>query len=770
MDESIYRFQMPENVPGETLEFSLPIDRKNSPNTTELNANHCPPLWWIVIEGSSSRSYWNTVGRALQNVVAKLPNYVHIGLAVASEHTLSVWNLQSPVPFVRHHHNFKSNQYPEVIFADVRTYQSHLQTALRAMADSVVNTEGNLSILQTVEVLLNQLLREGRAVGLSSSSSGRLYAGSRILMVLNRPPKEFKATMNPVSNGRFGGGGQGGACFEPGSRFVTDNSSGLPSEIPNLTDSDPEMGASDKKIVTPEHNTVGPDDFTSSNLKKKYPKVSKTLLHNIEQLGRSCAGAALGVDILFCTEEPSPMFGIPFLKLLCEKTGAPGPILFDVSKNGVASDLEQEIQARLPTFFGGLLKVRLSPGFKIDTNPVAQNGLSLDIGSFYVDKGIMGSGASTEQEALWQLGVCDAKQSMTLDMEVTNKIQRSMFVDGVGEVALKPCIQASFEYTAVVPRRNEKDEFVTVRRLRICTLHMPMATSVEDLYAAIDLEALSIVLMHKLNISAFSESLSEAQEIGKDWLKDVMVCAYRSANNTHKLDQHRVKDGHSQQMQQDDLFHASSRLLNVSGGELTEDEILLGQGHKNLRHIPRIVWCILNCDALRPSSSQYQPSLDARCASLSQMSTMTPSVFARCIFPRVELWQSGNESNEAIESGLGLSLESLALHVMEQRQIDPQLIIFVDSPHGILVCDSRHLVSSEGDGVEIGDALQNAIRSAIERYRTPPHVTIALDLSSSVDLTDYMIEDSLNEFHQNFSKWKAGVAVAISNDLEESSE
>ena len=139
---------------GQTAEFSMPV---LNTSLYRIPAMNCPPIWWIVVEGSPSRQYWNIVSSALSSVISNLPPYVHIGMLLASSTTLSVWNVTSAVPFVNHFPWKKAR--PDLVLADVGTYQSHLQTALRAMGDSMVLTEGELPLIKTLEIILDQIGR-----------------------------------------------------------------------------------------------------------------------------------------------------------------------------------------------------------------------------------------------------------------------------------------------------------------------------------------------------------------------------------------------------------------------------------------------------------------------------------------------------------------------------------------------------------------------------------------------------------------------------------
>jgi hypothetical protein len=761
---------------GETLEFSIPLSFTDSSHPIyQVPAMNCPPIWWIVIEGSPSRSYWNILASALAAVISELPPYIHIGLLLVSSSNISVWNVTSAIPFIQHYSFPDGIRHRDFILADVGTYQSHIQATMRAMGDSILLTEGNVPIAQTLELILDHIqdggVHPGQILKQNSSNprknqfqnqeNSKSYAGGRVLMILNGPPHEFLSNSVDISTSRkIGLGGQGGACFEHGLRFTTNTTP----DFPESTSDDPEMGLD--LTAKSEQPNCDFDDLRPRNLERLFPKVDHTSMNHLQQLGQSFAEAAFGIDILVLQHDISPNLGLPLLNTMCELTGTPGPIVVDLNQQSADELIQNELWARVPVSFGGLLRIRSSPGFKLDSSPVQGVTKSpLDLAKLQIRNGLMGPAAATGEESLWKMGCCDPHQTVTLDFNVTNKVQRFVYVEGVGDVTLKPCIQACFAYTTVIPEfdGNSTDYFV-VRRLRICSLHLPLANDVESFYVSLDPEALTIVLSHKFTTSVLTEGIIETQRIGRDWLKFILICVYRSAEEALKKEQQNSDHG----LSPEGTFFAADRLLN-SGSSLSRDDILLAQGHATLQVLPLVVWCLLQCDAIRPSSGAFRPTLDVRSAALSQMTCMAPHVLARCLAPRIELWQSGNDIHEPILSKMGLSFMDLEVHVKDHQQADSNLILFFDSPYGILVCDGRHVSPTEiTEPVIIGEALVLSIQQAVDSYRTPPSITWALDVTTSIHhlLVDYLMEDSRTyDEGKNFQAWKQDIAESIFQEL-----
>jgi hypothetical protein len=730
---------------------------------TRLDATKCPPLWWIVIQDSSSRSYWNRIASVLSTVLSNLPPYLHVALLVASSRQTSVWNLTSPIPWVQH---YATGLLPtQVPMADVGTYFSHIQTALRALADQAGVAGQGLPMTQLVSLVLQQVQD---ATTMNDDNDGsddkQCYAGGRLLVLMHSSPEELQPTHDPQPS-LTGKGGIGGACFETTRRWETTISTSDTAEI-NGGNSDIEAGFANynnnnnKSTKSHQKNATHPiDDWNSTG-------ADKTLLKTWSQLGQDLAQAAIGLDILVVTEkEQPPVIGLPLLLPLVLPTGAPGPVIVSTTQ-----ELNDEIWSRRPICMGGLLRLRLSPGFQVDTTPLQHSKKKKQVLAPYYaqEKGLFGPGSYAGPN-LWHLAACDASQSVTVDLAVTNKLQRYVFVEGLGEVALKPCLQVSFAYTTIV-LDNTTSQYQAVRRLRVSTLAMPLASSTESLYASLDTEALAMSLFHKLYLSVLMDGLKVTQEVGQSWLLFLLASVYQSAEAALPLYEARQEQGLTPSEDVDfSMFYPHHRLLDdqeEENGDMQQD-VILAQGHPLLKHVLLLAWCLLQSDGLRPSSDHYRPSWDARCAALWQMSRMTPSHLMRCMAPRVELWTADGECLGRVEE---LSLESIRMQLQQQEPTEPNLVLLVDAPFGILVCNGRQIVYKNGGSTAVvGQVLEQTIQQARESYRTPPPVIYALDPSiPPIELQDYLVQDSImTHSSQTFEQWKKDVAAAVYDELDE---
>lgn len=781
-----------------------------------LPVHTCPPLYWIVVDGTcDSHLYWNTLGTVLAKVTHDMPSHVHVGLLLVSASKVSLWDLRSPVPHVRHI-GFPLPPH----FSLPMTPATHLPAALRALADrsstfcdssdsaAAVGGGGGMPLGATLEAILDTLHSQehthpGNYMTAPSSNTNNgmpTYAGGRVLCLLSKPPVEIAGRAPPrrpvpqwawneppAVTTNHGTGGRGGTCAVEGERWsrydeveedVTYNDNGGDVD-------DPEMGRTTAVTGKEDGSDIDEDNMTPLALQERYPY---TTVKNVEayfaELGAQFAEAALGVDIVVLHQEQpsqpqSPDVGLPLLRHLSDRSGAPGPLLLCLPRD--VPELERELAARTPwrtghDHFGVVVRLRTSPGFHVDAAPVEA---SLEDGSqggpqlapLYASGGCMGPATAVE-EGLWNMGVCEAGTSLTVDLKMDKAITKDhVRIDRYGDVQLSSALQTCVAYTTIVEQPNGST--VVVRRMRVTSRSMPLAQDTETLFASLDPEALAVVLFHKLSIASLQDGLDETQDIGQSWLKSLMVCAYQSAEQYELRQQanaeHGLPNGNT-------LFYPQERLLNRPGGDLPAEDVVLGQGHERLRDLPLMVFGLLQSDVLRPSGGSFRPTLDARCAASAQLYSMPPHVLARCIAPNVELW--GQDSQEPIVQQVDLCLERLQLHVKEHSSSEESLAVLVDSPREVMVLDSRLIVSdsieSDDAEFELGEALQRTIEFAVDSYRVPPPVIYALDSTAKNEsavrarLSDTLLEDSLTAIGRlDFAKWKRAMAEMVAEDIEE---
>lgn len=523
------------------------------------------------------------------------------------------------------------------------------------------------------------------------------YAGGKVMCFLSGAPSEIDSQIMD-SAGTIGTGGFGGSCAEIGRRFPTGSvvrdeyqaDQNKDYEAGN-DEFDPEAGRSNltNGIQLNLHSDLTKKS-TNGDAQRRQRKKSKTMRDAgfyYNGVGIRCAEAALGVEVFALANLETPLskqgassgFGIAHLRLLSDRSGGSGPLLVDIgnfntfslseqggwdnSVGGTVRGLLREVAARSPwgrpVAFGTLLRLRMTPSMSIDTSLVEQmheaqqkeadGFVDPALATLFKNNGFFGSLSPGNEKDLVIAGSCDGLATFMFDADIVSKggkVSGKIYVEDRGEIDLPPCIQSCFAYTSIVP---SGDEWLTVRRLRVLSTNMKISEETEDVLASVDAEALAVVLFHKLSLSAMQDGLEEAHHVAQDWLLSTLLCAYRSAEAYHERIKIEKEHGITRSRK---CFYPSERLVGHKGGELTDRDILLAQGHDRLSSLPLLVFSLLQCDALRPNDveSSFYPTHDARTAAAANMANMTPGALARSIAPRLEVWSedSSDKSKEPL--------------------------------------------------------------------------------------------------------------------------
>jgi hypothetical protein len=835
-----------------TLDFRVPLESKrNHPQkpslTWQLPAMACPPVWWIIVDGTvggsrkhsvaAVRNYWTTLGNTLQLALQDAPPHVHVGLLTATSHRLSSWKFTcqggaSSTPHVRHvPYTYGGgeawNDLLSLVPADA-LHKDAILAAVRAMVDGAATNglfwenqteeekkeepNDNLTGIPlglTLEILLDfmeQATHPGQQFDRDNSHDDAQeqqqqqplhYAGGKILCLLGNPPMEIvpsssESSMAKTDQPPFYQGGVAGACF------VADNEN---------------RWSIDPMRVHGEQDTddTDPTDLTAQNLKDYgMPLEPEDMFQTI---GKRCANAALGVDVIVLVPEveptgvPSksdktniPWYGLPLLRVLSDTSGAPGPLMFgtahdldsDTTLSPSMDTLHDNIMARTPwqagMVFGSQLRLRISPGFELEDAPVEmQAKQKLQLAPFLSSGGLMGPAyASDDQGGLWTMGTCDPYTSLTVDLQAAKHVKDRYHVDGFGEVALRPVIQTCMMYTCIeTDGSNECPNYYTVCKMRISSIALPLVDYAELIYDALDPEALAAVLFHKISLDAYLSGFMAAQDTAESWLRSLMVCVYHSAQVEQAKLEKAVKT--QQQIQQASLvdagFIASERLLDLDG-DLEVQDVLMGYGHPKVAVIPLLVFALMQCDALRPSGGNFQPSIDARLCALAQMASMTPPVLAKAIAPSLMLWSM--KQDELIMETLPLRMKGIS-EALESIAEDNDGILLMDSPRQVMLYLADRIRPIENGGtsrrrvvVEIGPDLEVAILSCLKGSRTVPSKWKDLEAfldgkefkeTPSIEFESTLLEDAPTASGVvNFKEWKMEMALTIQEDLEKSGD
>jgi hypothetical protein len=768
-DQGVY------TIADEEIIFDVPISDPID-NTYSAPAMECPPVWWIVLDASQTRrqEYWNAVGSALETTLQTIPSHVHVGIVAANSTTISSWDLTTPIPHVWQY-PYTSTQVDLCLVPADALHHSCIQAALRAVADAHGSGTVGITPTQSSSSESSSYNNTGMALGMTielilefmekashpgdnpqedepkeSSSNPMRYAGGKILCLLGNPPTEFETKPVIESQTHYFQGGVAGAC-----------------------------SAEDKweGTLIPADE---PSDITPKNLKSYTEPLDPEDLFDV--IGTKCANAALGVDLIVVVPENDdeedvdedlarlvirPWYGLPLLRVLSDRSGAPGPLMFGTNN---IQGLQEQVLARTPwqtgMTFGTELRLRISPGFQVESSPVEPVDKGpLQLATFLSSGGIMGPAVDAEPE-LWLMGTCDPHTTVTIDLQVDKQVKDRFNVDGFGEVALKPVIQTCVAYTCV--EEYEDGNVYTVRKMKVSSLPMSLTNDIELFYDAMDPEALAAVLFHKLALNAMQDGFRSAQNTGESWLRSLLVCVYQSA----VVEQARIEELMDKQGRlagMDTTFKGSERLLDQEG-DLEVEDVLMGKGHEKVAVMPLMLYALLQSDALRPTRGAFCPSMDARCAAITQMAYMAPSTMAKCIAPTLQLWSI--QQDETIMESVDLNKKSIQDSLEEMKEGDGVFVL--NSPQQILVYRADRLGLSKlitgGGTAQLGPNLTAAVEASAKIYGTMPAIryelggptTKAAQDKAARRFDNFLLEDKPTvSGMRDFAEWKVEMAMLI---------
>ncbi len=821
-------FQQQQDKQSETSPsgqvFHLPLrissSSSSSPSTLyRVPAMTCPPLWFFVLDGSCRNSqYWKATSCAILQVLEQAPPHVHLSLFIAhtfasssavnekdenpSTHNnsldsimkLSIYQLTSNVPyFIQMSSQADCTRSQQDLLQAVlhscvplSEYRAQVHTALQSLEQYSATGTG-FPLAWTTQVVLSALEENAVAAGRQArtastptaatptAQSALPYCGAKLTCFLASRPSEWKLKSSSVNQRRDSAayclGGRVHGTVPLGSRFsVTDGSHSTES-----VGSTPDEEAVPSDTTNGIHRTQYNAGWTPSALEEfgDWDQV-------YADLGKQCASASMGVDLLLCQETAECAVAIALLS----NSGCPhGPVNIPIHSNGevdksyMTSHLHQI--APWKCVFGAELRVRLSPGFIVDSEPVVahtkQHQPRPQLSLLYSQGGMIGPICPEEDSSqLWRMGVCDSHTNLAVDLTLEkSSVQQRMLVSGFGQVQLKPVLQTCFAYTTIVKDAATGEHF-TVRRMRISSRRMPLAYNVEDLYDSLDPEALAVVLFHKLVLASMQDESEDHFTLAEQWLQSLLVCAYQSAEEQAIVEQEQKEK--NVEAAGAGYFHAAERLLDRAGG-LNPKDVLLGQGHAKLALTPLMVFLLTQCDALR----SFPTRLDYRLQTLCQMSNMVPSVLARAIAPRLQLWESSPKvpstkpgshelEDEPIMDVMDLSSTAVQEAVMEYDQTSKRpLLLFLDAPDQILVLHAAHIVTTRSpEPAHISPALAVAIKDAASSYRVSPPIFYELSPPGKdaspvlLRLVDVLMEDApTTNGDDHFAQWRSRIAEAV---------
>lgn len=166
------------------------------------------------------------------------------------------------------------------------------------------------------------------------SSEKFIYAGGKIFCFLSQAPHEVGNSKLSDTNGRAGLGGFGGGCAEIGKRFSVNVQEKMVMEDQGQISQDIEMGGAETRAKS----TLGVSRKSKRNETMGLPPETRYLQVDeyYQDIGIASAMSAFAIEIFALLqfeedgdllEANEPYIGIPFLRLLSDRSGGCGPIL-----------------------------------------------------------------------------------------------------------------------------------------------------------------------------------------------------------------------------------------------------------------------------------------------------------------------------------------------------------------------------------------------------------------------------------------------------------
>eukprot|EP00879_Flechtneria_rotunda_P001812 GHRR01001976.1.p1 GENE.GHRR01001976.1~~GHRR01001976.1.p1 ORF type:complete len:996 (+),score=422.55 GHRR01001976.1:2722-5709(+) len=375
--------------------------------------------------------------------------------------------------------------------------------------------------------------------------------------------------------------------------------------------------------------TVGPNAGVAGrqvpDLQLHYPVQDPKSKSFYEQAALAAASMGVVVDVYAAARG---YVGLQTLEPLVNSTG--GALYLYPSM--VEATLPQDLYRRLstPKALAGMLRLRTCPQVKV----------SRCYGRLWPDQ---------QYADLFHVPCCDPGQAFVFDFD---HVGSGVYDERFKHVAL----QVAFQYSQVMaskpgssnaeqaanssnassrnnavgqeggqlPSSGAVRGFVVQRRLRVCTIWLPVALGPAEVYSNVDADAVLTVLTHKITKAVRAQSVSEARLLLRDWLVIFTTNYHRSS-----------------------FMRASAAQLLQLPVDLTFVSC------PSLQPLPRLVYALLRSPLLS-SAAQYHSDLTAYLHHL--WCCLPPDELAKAVYPG--LWAFA-DPDTLIAGGLPLSRQSL---------------------------------------------------------------------------------------------------------------
>ena len=565
------------------MECAVPFDNPsdNANIFRELSAQDCPPLYIVLLDATMDHTCVRQVTSCLSRILfpsshddniaadenissdedfirdAVSTSYVsienscaRISIAVYTETTLSIFDLRSPAPHIKHMSWSDENvelglPYPDDldivdsvdatsplkysgyvfgkslfslddVFAMISDYESNIETVLRVLNDVQFWDSCVPPSIPATALEGGDLIRVG---------SGRAVEYFLQLLELTGAIHPGKSQLDRLQN------------LEPNSN------SGSKNQRWWYAGGKVHVFSSPWKTWRTTNDVVERNFAAESLLSDP---LQNELVAYFSSLGERASISAMGIEMfgLHCSARhytdcrlegrSHAYFGFDIMSVMTTRSGGCSPLIITLSDGECGDDnrmhehqgnekstLHREMLARSPSgracAFGAVLRIRTSSHLSLTSSSASFLPFQTLPRQLQTGGGMHGNCASSSfQTNLWYMGSCDASAAFNFDLKLEKEFadQQSSLDEGEYSGQL-PCLQCVFVFTAIIPRtdteangdpgeaNNETTERLgwrTVRRMRIYTLVFPVATDVEVFSQSLDLEALAVASLSSSHV------------------------------------------------------------------------------------------------------------------------------------------------------------------------------------------------------------------------------------------------------------------------------
>eukprot|EP00249_Psilotum_nudum_P022659 c28602_g1_i1 orf=222-2453(+) len=410
-----------------------------------------------------------------------------------------------------------------------------------------------------------------------------------------------------------------------------------------------------------------------------------------KDLAAMAVQAGVCVDIFAISNEYTDLAS---LKFLCIESGGSLFLYSNMDDATLPQDLYRMLSR--PYAFGCVLRLRTSSQFK----PARAYG------HFFLDP---------QYENVQHIICCDTHATYAYDFEFSGTTGFSRTLEA------PPVLQVAFQYTVMVAsEENEKSgligfqgqRYVLKRRLRLHTVQLGVARSINELYESVDSDVVLSILTHKIIHASLEDGVKEGRLLLHDWLV-ILTAQY---NESYKL----ARYGQTNTLSKLDVAFSQCPKLQVLPRlvfALLRNPLL--QLHEEGVHPDYRIYLQCLCSALEPSSLScvIYPVLSSYASpdkqayprhSLSRAALITsgsPIFFLDAFTTLVVYYSSTVDPALPFPPPQSCLLRTLINKLKQERSITPKLVMIRGGHDDTEPFDHFLIEEQDVDGAGIGNGM-----------------------------------------------------------------